>query len=174
MKRTLAAVCCLAITSLPVLAQKKATAGKAMTDQQFVEFAAQTDMMEANLGQLAANAAAAQEVKDYAATLVTDHTTDYGQLSTAAKQANINVPNAIDAEHNRMLAPFQKLKGAAFDHKYAQEMVAGHTKALEAYKKEASDGQNDALKSYAQTAIPVLEKHLTGAKDLQKAKSSAK
>jgi putative membrane protein len=174
MKRTLAAVCCIVFASLSVLAQKKATTGKTMTDQQFVEFAAQTDMMEANLGQLAANSASAQEVKDYASNLVTDHTTDYGQLSTAAKQANLNVPNAIDTEHNKMLAPFQKLKGAAFDHKYAQEMVMGHTKAIEMYKKESADGQNDALKSYAQTALPVLEKHLTGARDLQKAKPSAK
>jgi len=109
MKRTLAAFCCIALASLPLVAQKKA-AGKAMTDQQFVEFAAQTDMMEANLGQLAANAASSQQVKDYASTLVTEHTTDYGQLSTAAKQANLNVPNAIDTEHNKMLAPFQKLK----------------------------------------------------------------
>jgi putative membrane protein len=171
MKRTLAAFCCIALASLPLVAQKKA-AGKAMTDQQFVDFAAQTDMMEANLGQLAANAASSQQVKDYASTLVTEHTTDYGQLSTAAKQANLNVPNAIDTEHNKMLAPFQKLKGAAFDHKYAQEMVTGHTKAIEIYKKEASDGQNDALKAYAQTALPVLEKHLTGAKDLGKANSA--
>lgn len=171
MKRTLAAFCCIALASLPLVAQKKA-AGKAMTDQQFVDFAAQTDMTEANLGQLAANAASSQQVKDYASTLVTDHTTDYGQLFTAAKQANLNVPNAIDTEHNKMLAPFQKLKGAAFDHKYAQEMVTGHTKAIEVYKKEASDGQNDALKTYAQTALPVLEKHLTGAKDLEKAKSA--
>ena len=174
MKRTLAAVCCIVLASIPALAQKKADAGKAMTDQQFVDFAAQTDMMEANLGQLAANSASSQQVKDYASTLVTEHTTDYGQLSTAAKQANLNVPNAIDAEHNKMLAPFQKLKGAAFDRKYAQEMVMGHTKAIEMYKKEASDGQNDALKTYAQTALPVLEKHLTGARDLAKAKPSAK
>lgn len=143
-----------------------------MTDQQFVDFAAQTDMVEANLGQLAANAASSQQVKDYASTLVTDHTNDYGQLSTAAKQANLNVPNAIDTEHNKlMIAPFEKLKGAAFDHKYAHEMVSGHTKAIEIYKKEAADAQNDAIKSYAQTALPVLEKHLTGAKDLEKAKA---
>jgi putative membrane protein len=174
MKRTLAAVCCIVLASVPALAQKKAAAGKAMTDQQFVEFAAQTDMMEANLGQLAANAASSQQVKDYASTLVTDHTNDFGQLGTAAKQANLNVPNAIDAAHNKMLAPFEKLKGAAFDRKYAQEMVAGHTKAIEMYKKEASDGQNDAIKSYAQTALPVLEKHLTDAKDLEKAKPSSK
>ena len=172
MKRTLAAVCCIVLTSVPVLAQKKGASEKAMTDQQFVDFAAQTDMMEANLGQLAANAASSQQVKDYASTLVSDHTNDYGQLSAAAKQASLNVPNAIDAEHNKMIGPFQKLKGAAFDHKYAQEMVMGHSKAIEIYKKEASGAQSDALKSYAQTALPVLEKHLAGAKDLEKSKAS--
>ena len=174
MQRTLAAVCCIVLASVPALAQKKAAAEKAGSDQQFVDFAAQTDMMEANLGQLAANAASSQQVKDYASTLVTDHTTDYGQLATAAKQANLTVPNAIDTEHNKMLAPFEKLKGAAFDHKYAQEMVMGHTKAIAMYKKEAENGQNDALKNYAQAALPVLEKHLTGAKDLQKSKSADK
>ena len=56
-------------------------------------------MMEANLGQLAANTASSQQIKDYASTLVTEHTTDYGQLSTAAKQANLNIPNALDTEH---------------------------------------------------------------------------
>jgi putative membrane protein len=142
-----------------------------MTDQQFVDFAAQTDMVEANLGQMAGSVASAQPVKDYAQMLVTDHTTDFNQLYTVAHQANLNMPNAIDAEHNKaMIDPFQKLKGAAFDHKYAQEMVAGHTKAIAVYKKEAADAQNPALKSYAEQALPVLEKHLDGAKGLEKAK----
>lgn len=138
-----------------------------MTDQQFVDFAAQTDMVEANLGQLAQNVAAKQDVKDYGQMLVTDHTKDYNNLYAAAQQASLTVPNAIDAEHNKaMIDPFQKLKGAAFDHRYLAEMVAGHTKALAIYKKEAADAQNAGLKSYAQSAIPVLQKHLDDAKAL--------
>lgn len=175
MKSILAAVCCVLVASLPLLAQKAATGKAGMTDQQFVDFAAQTDMVEANLGQLAGNSASSQQVKDYGSTLVTDHTSDYKQLSDAAKQANLNVPNAIDAEHNKaMIAPFQKLNGAAFDRRYTQEMVAGHTKAIAIYKKEASDAQNDAIKSYAQTALPVLEKHLSDAKQLGKAGTATK
>lgn len=174
MKNSFAALCCILIASIPAVSQKKA-ADKTMTDQQFVDFAGQTDMVEANLGQAAQNTADAQAVKDYGQTLATDHTNDYQQLSTAAKQASLNVPTAIDAEHNKaMVNPFQKLKGAAFDRKYVQEMIAGHTKAIEVYKKEATDAQNDAIKSYAQTALPVLEKHLSAAKDLQKTKPAAK
>jgi putative membrane protein len=170
MKRIVLTLCCVVLCSLPALAQKKA-AGAAMTDQQFVDFAGQTDMVEANLGQLAATSASAQPVKDYAQMLVTDHTSDFSQLNSAAQQASLTVPTAIDAAHNKaMIDPFQKLKGAAFDHKYVQEMIAGHTKAIAIYKKEAADGQNAALKSYAEQALPTLQKHLDGAKALEKAK----
>jgi putative membrane protein len=175
MKRILSAVCCIALGAIPVFAQKKAAARPAVTDQQFVDFAGQTDMVEANLGQLAGTAAASQPVKDYGQTLVTDHTNDFNQLHVAAQQANLNVPDAIDAKNNKaMIDPFQKLKGAAFDHRYIQEMVAGHTKAIEIYKKEAADAQNPAIKSYAQNALPVLQKHLDDAKNLEKSKTPAK
>jgi putative membrane protein len=174
MKRVVNMVCCLSLVAVSALAQKRA-AGGPMTDQQFVDFAAQTDMVEANLGQFAGTAGDAQAIKDYGQMLATDHTADYQQLSTIAKQANLNLPGAIDDEHNKgMIGPFQKLKGAAFDKKYAAEMVAGHTKAIAIYKKEASDAQSAELKSYAQQALPVLQKHLDQAKELGKAKSAAK
>jgi putative membrane protein len=142
-----------------------------MTDQDFVDFAAQTDMVEANLGQLAGSVAASQGVKDYGQMLATDHTQDYGQLTSAAQQASLTAPTAIDSQHNKaMIDPFQKLHGAAFDHKYIQEMIAGHTKAIAIYKKEADNAQNASIKSYAQTALPVLQKHLDQAKALAKGK----
>jgi putative membrane protein len=69
-----------------------------------------------------------------------------------------------------MIAPFHELKGTAFDHRYIHEMVAGHTQAIEIYKKEATDAENAALKSYAEQALPVLQKHLDDAKALEKTK----
>jgi putative membrane protein len=145
-----------------------------MTDQEFVDFAAQTDMTEANLGQLANSRAVGQGVKDYAQMLVTDHTNDYTQLGGVASKANLVVPKGLDAAHDKMIAPFEKLQGAAFDHRYIQEMIAGHTKAIAVYEKEAADAQNADLKAYATQALPTLRKHLDGAKDLAKAKPSAK
>ena len=182
MKSILSAVCCVALCCLPALAQeghKKAAAkgaakGAAMTDQGFVDFAAQTDMMEAHLGQMAADQAAEQGVKDYAQTLVTDHTNDYKQLSDLAGKANLVVPKGLDAAHDKMIAPFEKLKGAGFDHRYIQEMIAGHTKAIAVYTKESTDAENADLKAYANQALPTLQKHLDSAKDLAKTKPSSK
>jgi putative membrane protein len=147
----------------------KPAAGGAMTDQQFLDFAAQTDMVEANIGQMAQSAGTAQAVKDFGQTLVTDHTKDYAQLGTIAKGANLTMPGSIDKEHNKMMIePFTKLKGTAFDHKFAQEMVAGHTKAIAVYTKESKDATNPDLKSYAAQALPTLQQHLDTAKSLTK------
>lgn len=170
MKRILAGVCCAVLCCLPAMAQRKtATMGPAMTDQQFVDFAAQTDMVEAHLGQMAQNTSKAQAIQDYGQMLTTDHTQDFSDLHTAAQQANLTVPGAIDAKHNKEnIDPFEKLKGESFDRKFVHEMILGHEKAIEVYRKEAADAQNDAIKTYAQNALPVLQKHLDKAKALEK------
>lgn len=167
MKRVSTLVCFLAIGCLQAFGAKKDMGH--MTDQQFVDFAAQTDMVEANLGQLAEQVAAAQPVKDYGQLLASDHTADYQQLSSVARKANLHLPSGIDSEHNKMfIAPFHKLKGTAFDHRYASEMAEGHAKAIEVYKKEAADGQDPALKAYAQQSLSILERHLADSKNLGK------
>ena len=117
---------------------------------------------------MAAERAATQSVKDYAQMLVTDHTNDYQELGEVAAKANLTVPKGLDAAHGRMIAPFEKLKGAAFDSSYAHEMIVGHTGAIAVYKKEAADAQNADLKTYATATLPTLQKHLDGAKDLSK------
>jgi putative membrane protein len=147
-----------------------AQTGSGGTDQEFVNLAAQTDMTEAHLGQLAQSQGASQAVKDLGQMLATDHTSDYSQLSTVAQKAGLTVPKGTDAKHDKMIAPFEKLKGAAFDRRYAQTMVKGHEEAIAAYKKEASGGQNADVKAYAQQTLPALEKHLAAAQDAAKAK----
>lgn len=135
-------------------------------DQSFIDFAAQTDMLEAHLGQMAQDQAAKPDVKSYAQTLVTDHTNDYNQLTAAATKAGDTVPKGIDAKGNRMIRPFEKLKGARFDRMYLRDMVTGHEQAIKRYNEEIKNGKSDDIKSYAQQALPTLEKHLSDAKAL--------
>ena len=92
MEHLLLTVCCIALGSASALAQKKAAAAP-MTDQQFVDFAGQTDMVEINLGKLAQTSASSQAVKDYAQMLITDHTKDFSQLYDVAHQAKLTRPD---------------------------------------------------------------------------------
>jgi len=171
MKLIVSAICCAALSWFPALAQSThASKSRAapMTDQQFVDFAAQTDMLEAHLGQMAETQAEAQAVKDYAQMLITDHTNDYQHLGPLAEKIGLSFPRALDAEHDKMIEPFEKLRGASFDRRYIHEMIEGHTAAITTYKKVADDAQNEDLRQYASETLPTLEKHLDGAKDLLK------
>lgn len=162
----------LGLVTLPLLAKPKGAkeTGKApMTDQQFVDFAAQTDMTEANLGQ-AAQEKGGQAVQDYGASLRSDHTSDYNQLAEAAQKAGLTVPKGIDAKNDRVINSLDKLKGPAFDHRFAQEMIAGHEHAIAVYKQASEDAQNPDIKAYAQQALSTLQKHLGDAKQLEKPK----
>lgn len=167
MRLLISSLFCCAMISVPAIAQ---TGSAATGDQTFVDMAAQTDMTEAHLGQLAQSQASSQDVKDYAQTLVTDHTTDYNQLAALAKKAGLTVPTGIDEQHQHMIAPFEKLNGKMFDRRYEHEMVMGHEKAIAAYQKEARDGSNPDVKAYAQQDIATLEKHKSGAQKLEKGK----
>jgi putative membrane protein len=170
-KTILIGLSCCTLGGVLLLAQTS-TAPK--SDQDFLNMAAQTDMTEAHLGQLAADQAAAQEVKDFAQMLVTDHTNDYQQLGMLASKTGNTIPKGLDAKQDKMIAPFEKLKGAAFDRRFAHEMVAGHTKAIAEYKREAQEGQNPDIKAYASQTLPTLQKHLEAAQGLEKRKPAAK
>lgn len=52
-------------------------------------------------------------------------------------------------------------------------MIAGHTKAIAMYKKEATEAKDPNLKSYATEALTTLQKHLDEAQKLAKAKPAA-
>jgi len=168
--------CCIAVSifAFAQASKPESPGGPGGTsDQDFVNLAAQTDMTEAHIGQLAETNAKSQAVKDFAQMLVTDHTADYKQISMIAGQAGLTVPKGLDTKHDKVATSFEKLKGAAFDKRYVHEMVMGHQTAIAAYKKEAANGQNEKLKAYATQTLPTLEKHEKGAKDLQSGKSSS-
>jgi len=169
MKMISVAVLCLGLLALPLFAKPRARrAGTAsMTDQQFVDLAAQTDMTEANLGQLAQDKGN-QAVKGFGETLRSDHTNDYNQLTEAAQKAGLTVPKGIDAANDRTIHSLDKLPEATFDRRFAREMVAGHEHDIAIYQREAKYAHDPNIKAYAQQALPTLQKHLDDARQLEK------
>jgi putative membrane protein len=151
-----------------MLAFAQDTGPTKVSDQAFVTFAAQNDMNEAHLGELAADHASSQAVKDFAQMLVNDHKKDYQQLSTFGRKAGLDLPTTLDAGHLKLIAPLEKLKGPAFDRRFVREIVAGHETATAAYDEESRDGSNPELKAYAKGTVQFLEKHKDEAKLLLK------
>ena len=151
------AILCISALAVPVTAQN-------MTDQEFVNKAAQVNMTEAHIGRLAQQKGHSDAVKQFGQKIESDHKSAYQQLT--ALNAGVNVPNAIDSEHNSIVQRFEKLSGETFDRQFRELMVEDHQKAVDLFQRAQNQANHAALKNYASQQLPVLRDHLQRAKEL--------
>jgi putative membrane protein len=156
-RNILSGACCLALLAAAGIAY---AASLSKVDKQFMVMAAKTDMIEANEGQLAENQAARKDVKDFAKTLVQDHTESYQHLTKLAAKTGVSIPKGIDGTKDRTIQQLTHLKGDRFERQFTRDEIAAHRRAIATFKNEAAHGQDTEVKAYAAKMIPVLEKHL--------------
>ena len=164
LNKVLSAVSCVLVVSFPALAQAKAN----VADQAFMKMAAQADMTEAHIGQMAANQASQSQVKDFGQKLIHDHTDAYEQLATLAAKTGSSIPKGINVRKISAVEQLMKLKGKQFDHQFVLEEIRDHQKAIADFKRETHRGKDPDIKAYASKMIPALEEHLSQAKALAK------
>ncbi|HUA17649.1 MAG TPA: DUF4142 domain-containing protein [Bryobacteraceae bacterium] len=138
------------------------------SDRTFLNMAADTNMTEAHLGQMAQTDASASSVRDFGQTLTRDHTNAYQSLTELANQAGVTIPKGIDIRRDHSVEALARLKGANFDRSFLKQEVQDHETALAAFKREAEHGHDAAVKAYAGKMVPILEGHLRTAQRLEK------
>ena len=134
----------------------------------FVQKASSGGMMEVEMGNMAAQNAQNQRVKDYGSMLVTDHTNAGNELKNMAAGNNIPVPASMMPEHMAHMDMMKSKKGAAFDKAYMDMMVKDHQKDIDMYKKASMNLSDASYKAFAAKTLPVLQKHLDSAMAIHK------
>ncbi|SDQ65225.1 putative membrane protein [Chryseobacterium soldanellicola] len=140
-------------------------------DKKFADAAAKGGMMEVMMGQLAATNASSQTVKTLGEMMVKDHSKANDELKKWASTAGYTLPTSLDADQQKKYDDLKAKKAAEFDRSYTDLMVTDHKKDIEEFKKEATNGSEASLKSFASTTLPTLEHHLM---ESEKAKSAVK
>lgn len=172
---TLAIAALAASAAAPALAaqqgQKPAGGEIAVTplpkeDREFFEDATQGGLLEIKLGQYVVKNAASEDVKRFAQKMIDDHTKLNKELTQAAQQIGLNVPQDLDKKHQDMLDKMTKETGPKLDKAYMDRMVDDHQDDVKAFEKQVKDGKNVQLKQFAATALPTLRDHLTQARDI--------
>jgi putative membrane protein len=148
------------------LATAQASAALSSADQSFVEKAATGGLAEIQTGQLAQQRAASQQVKQFGARMVTDHTQANTELQQIAEQKNITLPTQPDSHQTAMQQKLKGLSGAAFDKAYAEEELRDHQQDVALFQRQATSGQDPDLKAFAQKTLPILQRHLQMAQGL--------
>jgi len=113
---------------------------------------------------LAEDKASSKAVKDLAQRMVDDHTKVDDKLKAAASKDNISIPAQLNAKDQATYVRLSQLSGAAFDRAYARDMVRDHEADLAEFRREANDGKDASIKSFAARTLPTLEDHLKEAR----------
>ncbi len=129
-------------------------------DHKFAMMAAMGGMMEVELGKLAAEKGASDEVRQFGQKMVDDHTKANGELMQVASSRGMTLPTAPDPKHQAEMRKFSALTGEQFDREYVKMMVKDHKKTVAEFQKEASRGADADLKAFAARTLPTLQEHL--------------
>ena len=123
-------------------------------DKAFIKDAAKGGMMEVAMGRVAEKNASDSEVKNFGGRMVKDHSKANEDLKAIAKEENVEWPAEKEAG---------KWKS---DKDYMDAMVKDHEKDLAEFEKEAKDGSDPKVKSFADKTAKTVREHLEMAKEI--------
>ncbi len=137
-------------------------------DRQFVVDAAQGGMAEVSLGQMAAQRATSDAVKQYGQRMVREHTQANTELMRLATQKRVTLPTDMGPKYRAAMERLSQLPRASFDQAYINEAgINGHLESQAVYQRQVQLGQDRDLKAFATKTLPIVVNHLQMARDLK-------
>jgi putative membrane protein len=147
---------------------QNANSGASMADRIFLKNALQGSMAEVQTAQLALSKTSNDQVKQFAQTMIDDHTKLIEQTKPVAMQNGVNIPSGPSKKDQAEMAKLQALSGDAFDKAYMKDMVKDHKADNNDFKSEAESGQSQQVKDLAAKGDPIIESHLKMAESVAK------
>lgn len=140
--------------------------GRTAADHKFVMFAAMGGMAEVEMGRLAAQKGASEDVRQFGRRMADEHARANEELTRVASSKGMTPPATLDAKHRAAVQKMSAMSGDKFDREYARMMVSDHKKAVGEFQKEAARGADPDLKAFAAAQLPALQEHLRMAQRL--------
>jgi putative membrane protein len=137
----------------------------------FVKKAAVAGMTEVELAKVALAKSQDASIRKFADRMIKDHGKANLELEAIAKRKNLDVPKALDAEHQSMVQMMSAKSGKAFDEAYSEHMNMDHSKAVALFEGASSSTDSD-LAAFAKKTLPTLKQHKDMAEDLPKMRSA--
>lgn len=135
-------------------------------DSKFAVEASSGGMTEVQLGELAQQKASSQQVKDFGAMMVRDHSKANDELKAIAGNKNITLPPAPGEDHMDHIKKLSEKSGKEFDKDYMKLMVKDHEDDIDKFEKCSKDAKDADLKAYAAKTLPTLREHYNAAKKI--------
>lgn len=142
-------------------------------DHKFLKKAAAGGMAEVKMGQLASQKGDSSSVKEYGERLVKDHEAANEKLKKIAQEKGVTISEDAKGKHAKALEHLGTLSGEEFDQAFIKHAVEDHEKGVREYEKQAREGEDPAIRSFASETVPTLREHLRMAKMLQEDRNAS-
>ena len=152
-------------------ADKPSTA--APTDAQIAMIVVVADTVDVDYGKLAVKKTSNQAVKEFAETMVRDHTAVNDKAIALAKKLGVtpevsDTSKTLKSDGKKELEKLKALNGAEFDKAYVSNEVSYHEAVISLLDKTLiPNTKNAELKSLLESGRPIFAAHLEHAKKLQ-------
>ena len=137
-------------------------------DAQFLATAAEINMEEIQLGQLAQKNSKMGDIKELGKMMETDHSKALKELRDLASKKQMTIPGTLNDMGKSDYDNLVKKTGKDFDKTYCSMMVTGHKDAISKFENEVSNGTDAEVKSWATKMLPALKAHLNHSTTCQK------
>ena len=144
------------IVGLPLAA----FAADANPDASFFKRAAEGGIFEVDAGNLAQQKSTNQQVKDFGAMMVKDHSAANQKLQSIAASKSITLPTSASVGQMATKGKLDVLSGDTFDKSYIKSQLKAHQQTIALFKKEIASGQDPDAKAFASATLPTLRMHL--------------
>jgi putative membrane protein len=146
-----------------------------LNDAQIAHIAVTANSIDSAAGVTAKQKGTAKSVKDFAQTMINDHSAVNKQAVALAKKLNVtpednDVSKSLKSDADASTSNLQGKSGADFDKGYIDHEVTFHQTVLDALDKSLIPGaQNAELKALLEKVRPSIAAHLARAKDIRTA-----
>lgn len=129
-------------------------------DAQFLVNAAEINLEEIKLGQLAQQRGNSMHIKELGKMMVDEHTKSLRDLTALANRKVITVPSSTTDDAQDAYKNLNDESGNDFDKTYANLMISEHKEAIEYFEKAYKETNDSDIKNWIMATLPALRTHL--------------
>ncbi|MCA1758790.1 MAG: DUF4142 domain-containing protein, partial [Bacteroidales bacterium] len=127
---------------------------KKENDAQFLVNAAEINLEQIQLGQLAQQNGGTAEVKELGKMMEDAHTKSLNELKALAKSKMITIPTSSTNDAQDAYKDLNEKSGNDFDKAYADMMVSEHEDTIETFEDASEDSNDNEIKNWARASLP--------------------
>lgn len=131
-----------------------------ITDAQFMITAAEFNLRQIKLGQLAQLSGKITEVKELGKMMEAYHTVSLTDLTSLGRQKGMNVPTSATNDVEDVYNALKSKTGSDFDREYCNRVVTRHKEVIDIFEKATAEATDANVKAWAIITLPGLHTHL--------------